>query len=306
VFLYPAITLVGLITNSFSLIIFSRKRFQNTIFSTYFRIYLVFETVNLILPINKMFELNLNMHLSLISNFFCKLRHFLAFSNYSIAAWLLAVISLDRYLSIAYPAKYIIRKKPLFQKLTCCFIIGYNYFMYIPYWFFYIKETETNQTNQTSIYSYKCVPPGIWIEILNFFQQFLTPFSFVFLFTSLTIRTVFISRKASSNNSSITKSKDIKFAISSIVVNIIFILFNSPYFIVVLLNDFCHLFTNNQIDLYKFLVGLSFFFLYSNLILTLFINYFVNSMFKKEIHLILFGRCNSKMSKSKSTKATLN
>jgi hypothetical protein len=44
------------------------------------------------------------------------------------------------------------------------------------------------------------------------------------LFTLLSIRTVFNSRKASSNNSSITKSKDMKFAISSITINILFLL----------------------------------------------------------------------------------
>ena len=146
VYSYPVISLIGLIANSLSFVIFSRKRFQNTIFSTYFRFYLVYETINLILPINKMFELNFGLYFSSLSNIFCKLRQVIGYSGYAIAAWFLVVVSLDRFLSIAFPSKFLFRKKHQFQILTSCFIIGFNYCLYIPFWFYYLKESKIFQS----------------------------------------------------------------------------------------------------------------------------------------------------------------
>ena len=162
-----------------------------------------------------MFELNLEMYFSLISNFFCKLRKYFAYSDHAITGWLMVIISFDRYLSISYPTRFLFRKKKLFQIMSSFFVIGFNYCLYIPYWCFYIKEIVTNKSlNQTKMITYKCVSPGIWAELLNLFQECLIPFSLMFLFTILTIRTVSNSRSASSNNSRIVKQKDFKFMIT--------------------------------------------------------------------------------------------
>ena len=280
IYTFPAVTLICVIANSLSFLIFSHKRFHNTIFSTYFRFYLLFEILNQILPINKMFELNLEMYFSLISNFSCKLRKYFAYSDHSITAWFMMIISFDRYLSIGYPTKFLIRKNKMFQIIASCFIIGYNCCFYIPFLFFYIKESKTNRTNQTII-TYKCISPGLWVEFLNLIHELSIPFSFMFLFTLLTIRIVFKSRRSSLNNSS--KSKDLKFAISSITMNVLFLLFNSPYFIFIIMNDYFDLFAN-QIILFKLLNSIINFFFYINSTMTFFVNYFFNSMFKKEFN----------------------
>ena len=288
VYSLPAITLIGLITNSISFVIFSRKRFQNTIFSTYMRIYLVFEAMNLTLPINKMFELNFGIYFGLMSNFLCKFRKFFGNYNYAITPSILVIISFDRYLSIAYPAKFTFRKKPLFQILISCFIIGFNLCLYIPFWFFYLKEKTLNETyNQTLlVITYECVPPTFWVRFINVFQQFLIPFSLMFLFTLLSIRTIFSSRKAASNNSSITKSRDMKFAVSSITINILFLIFSSPLFTLFLINDYSNLF-ENQSDLYKLIQALFYFLSYFNSTSNFFASYYSNSLFKKEFETLI-------------------
>jgi hypothetical protein len=278
----PAITLIGLITNSMSLIIFSRKRFRGTIFSTYFRIYLVIEITKLIFPINKMFELNLGMYFHLISDFCCKLRRFFSNCNFAITSSFLVVISIDRYLSIAYPTKFLFRKKGLFQLIISFFIIGVNCCIYIPFSLYFLKEIRKNVTNQTVVISYECASVISLIKFINLFQEFAIPFILMFLFSSLTIKTVFNSRRSSSNNSSVVKSRDIKFAVSSISINILFLLFNSPYFILFLLNDNLKLLVNIE-DLSKFLYAISYFLYYFSSCLSLFTNYFTNYMFRKEL-----------------------
>ena len=45
---YPVIVVVGTIGNILAYIIFSRKRFENTIFATYFRFLLIIDTIGLV------------------------------------------------------------------------------------------------------------------------------------------------------------------------------------------------------------------------------------------------------------------
>ena len=155
-FLCPVITFIGLITNTFTLAIFSRKKFRKTIFSTYFRFYVAIQTLNLIMPINKFLEWNFDIFFSLFTDFTCKLTFYYSNTNHAIAGWLLMIISFDRYLSIVYPAKlFIFRKKSKIQISICIAIIGYHLCVYSPYWFRYLKEIQThsNKTNETQIKS---------------------------------------------------------------------------------------------------------------------------------------------------------
>ncbi len=294
VYSFPAITLIGIIANSLSFIIFSRKRFHNTIFSTYFRFFIVIQTINILFSINKMLEQNLFIYFGKISNFTCKLRHFFVFGNFSITGWFLVTISLDRYLSIAYPAKFLYRKKSTFQILVSICIISYNICVYIPFWFIHLQITQSNATNQTEI---KCESPFKWTSFLDLFQSTLIPFSLMILFTSITIKVVFNSRKSTSSNSN-NKSKDMKFAISSIAINFLFLISNLPVFILDISSRYSDLFTNLD-SLFIVLHSLSLFILYINMGSTFFINYFFNSMFKKEAIKLFMGK-NAQNLKDKS------
>jgi hypothetical protein len=185
VYSFPCLALMGLITNLLLLIIFSRKTFQNTIFSTYFRVYLLIDTFNLIFPINTMFEFNLSMYFYLISDICCKLRRFFPSWTNAISPWLLVIISFDRYLSVAHPSKFTYRKKYIFQILTSCFVIGFNFCMFTPLWSFYLKENTINKTNQTVI-TYECVSTLYWIKFISLIQLRAIPFSLMFWFSLLT------------------------------------------------------------------------------------------------------------------------
>ena len=293
VYSYPVIVLIGIITNSLSFIIFSRKRFQNTIFSTYFRCFIVFQTLSLIfLPINKMFELNLNIYFdSNVSNFICKLRYFYGYFNIANAAWFLVIISIDRWISISNPTKFMFRKKIRFQMATCLSIILFNVCLLTPTWFYYIKQTTTfnNNNNDTNINLF-CSSHSVWIDFIEMFHQVLIPFVLMILFTFLTATYVFKSRKimhnSSSNNKTSSNNNDRKFAISSITINILFLIFNFPHFLLYMLKEYSDLF-DNSIESFKLIESFSYFLLYINLISTFFINQIVNTMFKTELKIVI-------------------
>ena len=283
VYSFPAITLYGLITNTISFIIFSRKRFRNTIFSTYHRFYLVSSTFCIVMPINKMFESNLNQYFSQLSDFTCIIRFFFAFVNYAIIAWFLVIISIDRFLGISYPSRFSFRKKLQFQILISFFIILFNLIFYIPYFFYHLKEIQVNQTNSTDLNSYECVAPGLHVVLMDLFQSTVIPSCLMIIFTIFSIRIVFKSRQSTSINS--IRSKDIKFVLGSIIINVLYILFNLPYYFVAIIKDYTNLF-DNLIDLYKMLDSFTYFLFYVFLGFSFFVNYFVNSMFRKELEII--------------------
>jgi hypothetical protein len=293
VYSYPVIALIGLTANCLSFLIFSRKIFKNTVFIIYFRFYVVFQIINLVMPINKMLELNLDIFLSRISSFACKLRYFYGNLNYSICSWLLVAISLDRYLSISYPSKFALRKKPLFQVSLCCFVIGLSIFFNISYWFYYSEESswknQTNQTNQTKRID-KCVSHSILIDLVKFVQQYLCPFLFMSSFTFLTAKNLYQSRRKVNskitNSSSKTMSNDRKFTIISVFINVLFLLFNLPYYLLYMIDKYSSLFENLK-DLHKLIESITYLLLYINLAITFLINYFINSMFKKETEILL-------------------
>jgi hypothetical protein len=303
VYSYPVIALIGLAANCLSFLIFSRKKFKKTVFSIYYRFYLAFQILNLITPINKMLELNFAFHFTRISDFTCKIRHYYMNANYSISSTLLTVISIDRYLSICHSTKYFWRKNPTFQILTSCIVILFNFLFNSLSLVNNLKEIKTNRTNETKI-SFKCIPPGITYDLMKLLQHSLIPFCLMIIFTLLTLKTIFNSRN--NINSKRLQSKDVKFAIASIVNNLIFFLFQTPYTILTIIDDYVISFDSaNLNDLKKLLQAIFYSFAYINLGLTFFINYFVNSMFRKEIEVLLYGKERPKTSNKQQSETRL-
>ena len=156
VYLYPLVVMLNMASNFVSFVIFSRKRFENTVFVIYIRCFVLFQTLNLIImPINKLLEFNFDVYFSQISNLACKFRYYYGNVNYSICSWLLVVVSFDRYLSISYPKRFIYRQKRFFQIIVCFVTIGFNACFYTSSFFYYLKETLNETNNQTVITNYK-------------------------------------------------------------------------------------------------------------------------------------------------------
>ena len=293
VFMYLAITMTGLITNTLSFVVFSRKRFSNTIFSTYFRLYIIFQTLNLILPINQALELNFNIYFVKLSNFTCKFFTYLAFFNSSIPAWLLVLISIDRFISIAYPTKFLFKNTLKFQLITCLLMAILNICVYSPVLLFHLKKSEifNYQTNRSEL-TYSCERIGFWFHLIDLFQSTIIPFTLMSLTSIFTVKKVFESRKLiSNNNSNKNKSNDLKFAIISITTNIVFLAYSVPYFVYTLITEFSSLLTNLDTDVILLIHSISYLCFFVHIIDVFFINILVNSLFKNELK-ILFGKEN--------------
>lgn len=275
--IYPIQSSIGLITNIIAFVIFSRIIFKKTIFSTYFRFLIIFDMISSIIPINKFFEFNFNTYLKDFNDSLCKFRMFTFYVIFPISGWTLVVISFDRYLSIKFPKRFSIRKKTKFQILVCIFILVLNLIYYTPNLFFHLKQNNISM-NQ-SIITYKCNNPGIPLEWMNIFESTIVPFLLMFLFTSFAIRTLNKIRKNSIIYSESARKKDIKFALTSVFLNILFFVINFPLGIYTISNMyFNYIFS---VDLHKLISSLVYLFAYFNSMSVFFINIIVNRMFRK-------------------------
>ena len=279
-YFYPVIIIIGTIANILAFIIFSRKRFHNTIFATYFRFLLAVDTVGLLyLATGKFVYFRYEIQFRDFNQSLCGLTMLLAYSVPPVSAYTLVAISIDRFLTIAKPTFLLIRKKFSFQIYVCIGIVVAN-FIYNGQLFFSYLEIDDYYPNSTRL---RClIPYQDTLQMMDLINSTIIPFLLMIISTILTIKSVFDSRKKISNQSNPNnpgRFRDIKFSITSIAFNIIFLILNFPFVI------------STQIDTImtdiesEFLVAFILLLTYLNHGTVFFINYSVNTMFIEEFNI---------------------
>ena len=225
------IAIIALIGNILSFYIFSRKKFKNTIFSSHFWYDILINLFYLFLPIDFYLGLSWDIEINMISDLVCKLYYYYEDVVTPISHFILAFISIDRYLTIAHPKKYAFKNKISFHLKCCIGITVFNFLYYIPSFFYFGLVFDSNETtndtsnsfNNGSIYS--CSRPIIVLNLLNVLNDVIVPFGIMSIFTILLIKSIYDSRKRARSLTSTqnrTQSKYVRFAVTSIAVNIAF------------------------------------------------------------------------------------
>ena len=318
VYFYPIIAIVGAAANLISFKIFSNKKFEKTIFSSYFRFITLADTFTLILPLNKFLELNLNIYIQNMSEYLCKYRMYMTYVIPPISGWTLALISLDRLISIVKPTKFLFRKSRIFQFMLCGSILAFNFVFYLPILFaskFKIDDQQTDYENISNKTVYFCEFNSInYLYWMDLFNSVLIPFTFMLTFTIFTLRALFKSRnKANKHHQNQNKRRskkkkkkvknntnknDLKFAITSVTLNLIFLILNIPFCLYVVIYEYIKVKIDHDMDSLIFSITLLFY--YSNFLSVFFINVIVNSLFKAEFY-SMFGQT---LTKKRSTSLT--
>ena len=115
----------------------------------------------------------------------------------SFSIWVLVVISIDRFLSIVYPRRFLFRKLKRNQILALflLFIFQSIYWLPVPYLAYISINNGTNET-----ISYYCEYGTITVDIMDLIDLSLLPLFLMFFSTSIILRTLFRSRMKSQNN----------------------------------------------------------------------------------------------------------
>lgn len=286
--IFPFIYLFGIVGNMLSFLIFSRKRFENTIFEVYFRSLNILYSIMLQYVVIDFLKYRFDINLELISNNVCKFLNYIYFTLAPIGSWTLVIISLDRMLNVIYPFKFVVLKNSkIFQFGVIGFLVVFNHIYYIRL-IFRAQITDkrdlsnlnvTNNLTSSSLMICEIRDGGItyWMDLFN---STLLPFVFMITFSSITIRNLFELKLNLSKNLSI---KDKRFAIISISQNVTFLILNMPI-VIYYLCSFYVKFDEQIIDFFYITAIIPY---YIQCGMIFYINCFVNPIFRNEFFLIV-------------------
>ena len=273
---YAGVCLIGLIGNILAIIILSRKRFENSIFSTYFRILTLFNLLTILGRTDFLLTTNQVISIRNLSSTVCKLYKFIVYIFPATSKWITMLISIDRFLSIVKPSRFLIRKEVKYQFFACFLSFFVNLLFYIPVIFKFDIIRSSNQTVEN------CLPTDkILVNLLDIIWSTTFPFIIMLLCTIFTLSYIFKSRRNATNSSRSSnnqKSKDIRFAIISIYLNISFLILNLPQ------NIYLIFFYSDRIEIItdKIIYIILSIFLYSYYGEIFYASLIINSIFRKE------------------------
>jgi hypothetical protein len=291
-FYWPSLFLLvfGIVGNVFLFIIYLRLRKLSVSF--YYRISAFIDLFASLNWLKIFLREEYSFFIVNISIFFCKISDFSIFSAFAISSWIQVIISIDRLFHIIYPTKCSILTNLKFQVsvLVIIFAVNLAYFSIhlIEKDLVYTNVNGTNITKASCLFQTHSLDAMLsWLQIGNI----VTSFIFMTLASCITIVFIVKSRQRLKTlaNGKARKSqvRDIKFAITSISLNLFFLLTNAP-------NPFYNTiysvyeFPIDQ-NLEKFLAIVRSFLLFSYFVFSFYVQLFVNNLVRAEF-LKIFGR----------------
>lgn len=276
----PSLVLIGVITNTFIIIIYSRKKFKKSATKNIWRL---IATVDIFcaLQIIKHFSLNtFNYNMFLISPITCKLLCY--FSHFgSISAWLLVYISFERLLSITLP--HFNKCLQNAQMIIATLITLVNLSFYLQRLVYNdMVSMNGNESYCTVLDRYKeAFNVFTWIDL---FIGTVVPFILMILCSVLLIRTIYMTRKRIIHSTTVSAKRkvvrDLKFCVTLVLLDVIFVVLNLPIRVNILVENWIdHTYFMILDDLYYLSFSINFF-----------VYLAVNSEFRKEMCSMFYRR----------------
>jgi hypothetical protein len=275
----PIQFLFGAIGNIMAFLVFSRKKFKNTIFENYFRLLIIMNSIVLLYEIDIFLQNIFNYSIDSTSYFICKIYLFVNWSIYSTGIWIIVIVSLDQMINIKYPSKFSFKNKKIFQYSVVAFFITINFGSQISltveseYQTIFIINNKTNQTELVHKCYYNNSFEGLsWFD---FFWSAFIPFSLMLAFSSISVINLFQSRLSASNRLS---PRDIRFAYVTLSFNLIFLILNFPIALYDLVSNYIYIDSaiSSIIYLIVFILNDTFCGIF------FYLNFMTNSLFKNE------------------------
>lgn len=124
------VIILGIIGNILCFKVFSTPALHKHPISVFFRVMAIFDLIMMLNAINFFFIQKFNLYLKLSNDFFCKVTDYFEYGTGPISPWIMVIVSLDRYICIRYPKKFLFCFKFRFQFVLICTIVSYNYIFY--------------------------------------------------------------------------------------------------------------------------------------------------------------------------------
>lgn len=278
------INFLGIIGNILSFIVFSRPVFRKNSISVYCCALAIFDcfTINqLIMDIYHFYYYFPPEHSEII----CKLFYYITIAFSGIPAWILVAFSIDKILSMKN-SNFEFYKKRSFQFVLIAFFAIANILIFSEILVF-LKRVPIYPNNSVDLMCDLAYMPYISIVVeLYLLEASLVPFVIMFCSSIVIVKYLTESRRkimGNANNALVQrrKSRDLKFAVTSLTFNCFFIILKMPLVIYYILSS-----TGLDIPSYSYLNVASLLF-FINSSISFLVHLTSNSIFRRELGIIL-------------------
>lgn len=275
---------IGLIGHVLTLIVLSRKTFRNTSMSVYCRALAVTDCFTLVYLVFTILVVHFNVNLVVNSNAACKFCYYVIMSMSPMSDWLLAAFSFDNMLSVLNVQTLAFLNRPKSRLIIVAVIVVFNACLYvsIPLSLDIVTFTVNNVT------SVKCdlfyLNSGKALLYTYVVESSFLPFVIMIVTTVVIVKCLRDSRhrlhKSLSQRTNARKVRELKYALSAIVFNVLFIIFKTPmsYYYLVTIKDYV---TN------AFFLVVSIFTYYFNYSSRFLFHLMSNSIFRREFMIMM-------------------
>ncbi len=194
----------------------------------------IFDSIYLFYVITINLQLAYNLDVTTFYSLICKLYSFFSYSLSALSPFLIVYISIDRYISIKYPARRFFLRKPKIQHIYFWLVFITSHLYYSPAAFFFVISSESisNSTEASPSCFLNNTDSTLLVAIMDLAFRVIIPFTMMFVLTGLLIKSIFESRNRIVENflaeQNRTFYKEIKLSFSSILVNLIYIFTQFP------------------------------------------------------------------------------
>ena len=269
------VVIMGSIGNIILFIVFSRKAFRKNPVSIYCRALAIFDMFIIYSGVLDVYTILYDTFIYNYSNTVCVLVSYIYLSFGTIPGWILVAFSVDRALNLKRVTNVI--KRPVCYYMIIIGIVLFNLLLYIE-----VPILLTlNPIEINGVRLYVCdVSSLAFGKVLNavyIVEGSCLPFLIMFISSIFTIKKLKDSRRHVEMIGSVAekrKSRDRKFAITSITFNVLFIVLKMPFVVSLAIGY-------NLVSYYFYQIAVSLF--YFNYSISFFVHFFLNSLFRREL-----------------------
>lgn len=262
--IFPILLLsIGSIGNLFTVYVYSRKCFRKTSIAFFYTCLGVIDTSILLIGLPKYFLHHLRVFSILTySTFTCKFFTTIIYILQQMSSWTLVLASFNRYFSININPFFKFTKSRSFQigsfAVTSVIIVLINLPNAIYLQITYLKQGNHSMFNVTNISLCELGENSIFFnnrtsDFLDLFMFAIIPFILMSISTYLLSKIVYQSRRRfSSKAKPAALKRETQFSITIICINIMFLIFNLPICILLIIRNFQNEAAFNYEEIFEF------------------------------------------------------
>lgn len=226
------VVVVGVPGNLLMFIIYTNKHLTKLAASVYFRV-IALSDLLIIANFLKLFVEDVySLRLQTQSEIVCKLTKFIGYFLDAFSAWCLTAVAFDGFITVFHTPRLKFTQKPHFAMILILIFIAHNLLFYFDVLLLYNLVPIDNSTLDNVTTSFECATSSSnSIVIMDFMNSTLVPFAIMFALTLMTVSRIQYSRNRMRRFSLTHQSsqmRDVKFTMTVILLNAIFLILNVP------------------------------------------------------------------------------